>query len=77
MAIRTKFLLALLGIAQLDLDGEFHELLIHSIKTGSIAIQNPMNVAMHAHKTSLSATSNFVTSMANEEAYLDLEDHCK
>jgi hypothetical protein len=75
--MRTKFLLALLGIAQLDLDGEFHELLIHSIKTGGIAIQNPVDVAMHAHKMSLSATSNFVNSMVNKEAHLDLEDHCK
>ena len=38
VAIRTKFLLALLGIATLDLDGEFRELLTHSVKTGAIAI---------------------------------------
>jgi hypothetical protein len=35
VAIRTKFLLALLGIAGLDLDGKFHKLLTHSVKTGT------------------------------------------
>ena len=62
VAIRTKFLPALLGIAASDLDGEFHELLTHGVKMGGIAIRNPGDTAVHVHKTSLRATSHLVTS---------------
>ncbi len=75
MAIRMKFLLALLGIAALDLDGEFLELLTHKVKTGGIAIQNPVDTAMHLHEMSLHATSHLITSMVDKDAYLNLEDH--
>ena len=75
VAIRTKFLLALLGIATSDLDGEFCEFLTHSVKTGGIAIRNPVDTAVHVHETSLHTTSHLVTSMANKDAHLDLEKH--
>jgi len=74
-AIRTKFLPALLGIAASDLDGEFRELLTQGVKTGGIAIRNPVDTAVHIHETSLRATSHLVTSMVDPEAYLNLEDH--
>ncbi len=75
MAIRTRFLPALLGIAALDLDGEFCELLTHGVKTGGNAIQNSVDTAVHVHETSLRATSHLVTSMVDKDAYLNLEDH--
>jgi hypothetical protein len=75
MSIRTKFLPALLGIAALDLGGEFRKLLTHSVKTGGIAIRNPVDTAVHVHKTSLRATSHLITSMVDKDAYLNLEDH--
>jgi hypothetical protein len=75
VAIRTKFLPALLGIAASDLDGEFRELLTQCVKTGGIAIRNPVDTAVHVHETSLRATSHLVTSMVDPEAYLNLEDH--
>jgi hypothetical protein len=75
VAIRSKFLPALLGIAALDLDGEFRELLTHGVKMGRIAIQNPVDTAVHVHETSLRATSHLVTSMVDKDAYLNLEDH--
>ena len=75
VAIRMKFLLALLGIAALDLDGEFRELLTHSVKTGKIAIRNPVITAVHVHETSPHATSHLVTSMVDKDAHLKLEDH--
>jgi hypothetical protein len=75
VAIRTKFLPALLGIAASDLDGEFRELLTHGVKTGGIAIRNPVDTAVHVHETSLRATSHLVTSMVDPEAYLNLEEH--
>jgi hypothetical protein len=75
MAIRTKFLPALLGIAALDLDGEFRELLTHGVKAGGIAIWNPVDTAVHVHATSLRATSHLVTSIVDKDAHLNLEDH--
>ncbi len=75
VAIRTKFLSALLGIAASDLGGEFHELLTHCVKTGGIAIWNPVDTAVHVHETSLRATSHLVPSMVDKDAYLNLEDH--
>jgi hypothetical protein len=75
VAIRTKFLLALLEIAASDLDGKFCKLLTHSVKMGSIAIWNPVDTTMHVHETSLHATSHLFASMANRDACLDLEDH--
>ena len=72
VAIRTKLLPALLvlGIATSDLDGEFRELLTHGVKTGGMAIPNPMDTAVHVHKTSLPATSHLVTSMVDKDAHL-------
>ncbi len=69
VAIRTKFLPALLGIAASDLDGEFRELLTQGVKTGGIAIWNPVDTAVHIHETSLRATSHLVisTNSANNE----------
>ncbi len=75
VAIRTKFLRALLGIAALDLGGKFCKLLTHSVKTGGISIQNPVDTAVHVHETSLRATSHLAPSMVNRDACLDLEDH--
>jgi hypothetical protein len=76
VAIRMKFLPALLGIAALDLDSKFCKCLTHSVKTGGIAIRNPMDTAVHVHEMSLCATSHLVTLMVNRDACLDLEDHC-
>jgi hypothetical protein len=75
VGIRTKFLPALLGIAKMDLDGEFRELLLHSIEIGSITIQRSVDTAGHVHMTFLQATSHLVASMVDKDAYLDLEDH--
>jgi hypothetical protein len=75
VAIRTKFLPALLGIAALDLDGKFCKLLTHSVKTGGIAIRNPMNTTVHVNETSLRATSHLIASMVDRDTCLDLEDH--
>jgi hypothetical protein len=75
VAIRTKFLPALLGIAASDLDGEFRELLTHGVKTGRIAIRNPVDTAVHVHEMSLRATSHLITSMVDKDAHLNLEDH--
>ena len=63
-----KFLPALLGIAASDLDNEFRKILTHGVKTGGIAIRNPVDTAVHVHETSLRATSHLITSMVDKEA---------
>ena len=75
VAIRTKYLLALLGIVASNLDGEFREHSTHGVKTGGISFPEPMDTAVHVHKTSLPATSHLVTSMVDKDAHLNLEDH--
>jgi hypothetical protein len=70
-----KFLPALLEIAASDLDGEFRELLTHGVKTGGMAIQNPMDTIVHVRMMSLPAMSHLVTSMVDKDAHLNLEDH--
>jgi hypothetical protein len=60
VAIQTKFLPALLGIAASDLDGKFCELLTHSVKTGGIAIRNLVDTAMHVHEMSLHAKATLL-----------------
>ena len=47
----------------------------HGVKTGGIAIRNPVDTAVHVHETSLRATSHLVTSMVDKDAHLNLEDH--
>ncbi len=75
VAIRTKFLPALLEIAALDLEGKFHKLPTHSVKMSGIPIRNPVDTAMHVHEMSLCAPSHLIASMVNRDACLDLEDH--
>ena len=58
------------------MDGKFCKLLTHSVKTGGIVIWNPVDTAVHVHKTSLRTTSHLIASMVNRDACLDLEDHC-
>jgi hypothetical protein len=70
VAIRIKFLPAQLGIASSDLDGKFRKLLTHSVKTGGIAIWNPVDTTVHVHETSLHATCHLVASMVDKDACL-------
>ncbi len=70
--IRSKFFLALLGIAISDLDDKFHELLSHSVKTGGITIQNPVDTVVHVHEMSLRTMSHLVISIVIKDAHLDL-----
>jgi len=39
--IHTHFLPALLGVSSVEIDGDYHQLLTHSVKLGGLAIRNP------------------------------------
>ena len=45
--IRTKFLPSLLGIPTTEIDGEYRNLLTHSVKTGGLAIRNLTETTDH------------------------------
>ncbi len=52
-AIRTHFIPALLGVPSAEIDGDYRQLLTHSVKLGGLAIRNPVDTASHVHKASL------------------------
>ena len=63
--IRTKFLPSLLGIPTTEIDGEYRNLLTHSVKTGGLAIRNPTKTADHNLGTLKSMTRHLVDSLVD------------
>jgi hypothetical protein len=61
--IRTRFLPALLGIPSVEIDGDYRQLLTHSVKLGGLAICNPVKTAPSVHKASLAATRHLTVSL--------------
>ncbi len=55
-AIRMHFLPALLGVPSVEIDGDYRQLLTHSVKLGGLTIHNPVDTAPRVHKASLAAT---------------------
>ena len=72
VAIRTKFIPALVGVQSWEVDGGYHELLTHSIKQGGLAIHNPVDTALHIHAASKVATAHLTISLINDEVIFDL-----
>jgi len=66
--IRTRFLPALLGVPSVEIDGDYRQLLTHSVKLGGLAIRNPVNTASSVHKASLAATRHLTVSLAVDPA---------
>jgi hypothetical protein len=75
-AIRTSFLLALLGIpSSTEIDGEYRQILTHSIRLGGLAIRNPVDTAPSVHRASLAATRHLTASLLNDQLRFDLGTH--
>ncbi len=74
-AICTHFLPSLLGIPLTEINGEYCQLLTHSIKMGGLAIRNPVNMAPHVHRASLMATCHLTASLVDAAARFDLGAH--
>ncbi len=75
-AIRTSFLPALLGIpSSTKIDGEYRQLLTHSIKLGGLAIRNPVDTAPNEHKALLAATCHLMASLVDDWLRFDLRAH--
>ena len=50
--MRSKFLPSLIGIPTDKIDGDYRNLLTHSVKTGGLAIRNPTETANYNLETS-------------------------
>ena len=74
--IRTHFLPALLGVPSVEIDGEYRQLLTHSIKLGGLAIHNPVDTAPSVHKASLAASRHLPVSLVDPATRFDSGAHC-
>jgi hypothetical protein len=74
--IRTHFLPSLLGIPSVKIDGDYRQLLTHSIKLGGLAIRNPVDRAPRVHLAFLAATPHLTASLVNAATRFDLGAHC-
>ena len=63
--IRTHFLPALLGVPLVEINGDYRQLLTHSVKLGGLAIHNPVDIAPRVHKASLAATRHLPVSFVD------------
>ena len=73
--IRTHFLPALLGVPLGEIDGEYHQLLTHSVKLGGLAIRNPVDMPPRVHKASLAATRHLTVSLGDPATRFDPGAH--
>ena len=74
-AIRTHFLPALLGVPAAEIDGDYRQLLTHSVKLGGLAIRNPVDTAPSVHKASLAATRHLTESLVDSATQFDPGAH--
>jgi hypothetical protein len=73
VAICTSFLPALLGISSsTKINGEYRQLLTHSVKLGGLAIRNPVDTAPSVHKALLAATHHLTASLVDDRLWFDL-----
>ena len=73
--IRMHFFPALRGVPSVEIDGDYHQLLTHSIKLGGLAIHNPVDTALSVHKASLAATCHLTVSLVDPATRIDPGAH--
>jgi hypothetical protein len=73
--IRMHFLPALLGVPSVEIDGDYRQLLTHSVKLGGLAIRNPVDTAPRVHKASLAATRHLTVSLVDPATRFDPGAH--
>jgi hypothetical protein len=69
------FLPALLGVPLVEIDGDYRQLLTHSVKLGGLAIRNPVDTAPRVHKASLAATRHLTVSLVDPATRFDPGAH--
>ncbi|KAL7533156.1 hypothetical protein ACHAXR_005075, partial [Thalassiosira sp. AJA248-18] len=73
--IRKEFIPALLGMPSWEMDGEFRALIANGVKSGGLAIRNPVDTAEHVHKASMEATAHLTTSLVDNSVEFDFRTH--
>jgi hypothetical protein len=71
-AIRTCFILAILGIPSTKVDGKYCQLLTHSVKLGGLEIHNPVDTAPSVHAALLATTCHLTVSLVDTQTLFDL-----
>ena len=74
-AIRGKFLPALIGLQSWEIDGNYRQLLTHSVSKGGLAIRNPVDTAAYVHIASQQATLHLTESLVGPAVGFDLGQH--
>ncbi len=69
--IRTHFLPALLGVPSVEIDGDYRQLLTHSVKLGGLTIRNSVDTTPRVHKASLAATCHLTVSLMDPATWFD------
>ncbi len=73
--IRTHFLPSLVGIPSTEIDGNYRQILTHSVKMGGLAIRNPVDTAPRVHSASIVATHHLTASLMQAATRFDLGMH--
>jgi hypothetical protein len=73
--IHTHFLTAFLGVPSVEINGEYRQLLTHSVKLGGLAIRNPVDTAPSFHKDPLAATCYLTVSLVDPATRFDPGAH--
>ena len=73
--IRTHVLPALLGVPLVEINGDYHQLLPHSVTLGGLAIRNTVDTALSVHKASLAATRHLTVSLVDPATRFDPGAH--
>ena len=73
--IRDHFLSSLIGIPACEIDGDYQNLLTHSVNTGGLTVRNPCETAEYAFETLKMMTRHLVISLAKNDILLDPNEH--
>ena len=74
-AIRDRLLPALLAIPRDDISAEFRQVLTHSVKTGGLAVRNPVKTGVANYATSQLAAAHLVKSLVDSEVTFSRLEH--
>ena len=74
-AIRNCLIPTLLNLQPGELSAEDRQLLSHSVKTGGLGIQNPLDTAPRVHSVLVAATKHLTASMVDDEVSFDVILH--
>ena len=74
-AIRDRLLPALLAIPRDDISAEFRQVLTHSVKTGGLAVRNPVETGVANLATSQAAALYLVKSLIYSEVTFSRLEH--